>query len=249
MKEYDRIILRLFEVLYAQHGDVGVLAFTKDEMEQVADELGIVIKNVPDILYTYRSGRSPLPDEILARGEWALRGAGKGSYEFVRLTRSPHVQIPDDIEITPILDATPQIVLKYQSADEQALLARLRFNRLVDIFTGLTAYHLQGHFRTTVSGLGQVEIDDLYIGVNENGQGFLLPLEAKSDTPKDQLGVIQITQMVLLAREHFRDLPVRPIGVKAMPDGSLVFLEFNAVEEANDMRTRQIKRYRLYREF
>ena len=215
---------------------------------QAISELGLVINNVPDIPYTYRTGRSPLPEAILAHGQWAIDGAGKGRYLFVRLTRSPYIDIPQDIEIIPLLDATPQIVLKYQGTDEQGLLARLRYNRLIDIFTGLTAYHLQGHFRTTVANLGQVEIDDLYIGVDTDGVGYLLPLEAKSGALKDQLGVVQITQMVKFAREHFDDLPLRPIGIKVLPDDTFVFLEFTATEDSNEVATRRYKRYQLVRE-
>lgn len=248
LKDYDLVIVHVFEKLHTNDAKADRLSFTKEDVVQAIDELGLTINNVPDIPYTYRTGRSPLPKAILAHGQWAIDGAGKGRYFFVRLTRSPYIDIPQDIEIVPILDATPQIVLKYQSSDEQALLARLRYNRLIDIFTGLTAYHLQGHFRTTVADLGQVEIDDLYIGINTDGEGFLIPLEAKSTSPKDQLGVVQITQMVRFAKEHFPELPVRPIGVKILPDESFVFLEFTDVEDSNSVATRRYKRYQLVRD-
>ncbi len=38
------------------------------------------------------------------------------------------------MSVTPILDATPGIIELYAFSDEQALLAKLRYNRLVDIF-------------------------------------------------------------------------------------------------------------------
>jgi len=56
------------------------------------------------------------------------------------MSRAPYFDLPEDMDRTPIPDATPQIVLEYQSDDEQAMLARIRYNRLVDTFTGLTAY-------------------------------------------------------------------------------------------------------------
>jgi hypothetical protein len=158
------------------------------------------------------------------------------------------VAVPADFEVTNILDATPLIVLKYQETDEQALLAQLRYNRLVDIFTGLTAYHLQSHYRTTVEELGQVEIDDLYIGIDTDGNGFMLPVEAKSESPKDRLGVIQITQMVRFSRQKFPDLAVRPIGIKVLPDGSFMFFEFTVEDDPDKIETRRIKRYRLIRD-
>jgi len=151
-KEYDQIIGELFKRLYKPNETK--LSFTKKHIEQVIRDLGLEIRNVPDIAYTYRTGRSPLPAEILKHGHWAIDGAGKGKYVFVKLSRSPYFDLPADIEKTPILDATPQVVLKYQGDDEQAMLSRIRYNRLVDTFVNLTAYQLQGHFRTTVQNLG-----------------------------------------------------------------------------------------------
>ncbi|MBN1311299.1 MAG: hypothetical protein JXB30_07755 [Anaerolineae bacterium] len=60
--------------------------------------------------------------------------------------------------------------------------------------------------------------------------------------------MVQITQMVKFAREHFGELPIRPIGVKTLPDSSFVFLEFTATEELDDVATRRYKRYQLVRE-
>jgi hypothetical protein len=42
-------------------------------------------------------------------------------------------------------DATPGVIAKYALSDEQALLAKLRYNRLVDLFTAITCYSLQSH--------------------------------------------------------------------------------------------------------
>ncbi len=247
LKAYDRVIVHVFEQLRTQYGDADRLPFLKEQVEQAIADLGLVIRNPPDIPYTYRTGRSALPDAILRHGHWAIDSdEGKGGYVFVRLERSPYFDIPEDLEAIPVLDATPQIVLKYQESDEQALLARLRYNRLVDIFTSLTAYHLQSHFRTTVAG-GQVEIDDLYIGVNTEGQGFLIPIEAK--TYRERLGVTQIAQMTGFAAEHYPELPVIPVGVKVMQDDSFLFVEFTSERDLNKIASRRYKRYRLYREY
>ncbi len=63
--------------------------------------------------------------------------------------------------------------------DEQALLAKIRYNRLIDIFTGITCYSLQNHLRTTVPNIGQVEIDEIYIGIDKRGAHYILPAQAK----------------------------------------------------------------------
>lgn len=247
LKEYDQIIERVFRTLHEAVPGGTSLAFTLKDVKRVAVEMGLEQENAPDIAYTYRTGRSALPKSILAHGHWAIMGAGKGKYEFVRLNRSPYVTIPDDLTIYRILDATPQVVLKYQGKDEQSLLARIRYNRLVDVFTSLTTYHLQSHLRTTVKGLGQVEMDDLYIGIDKVGNGYVIPVEAKAASVHDQLGVVQITQMVRFAKKQFPDLQVRPIGVKVLGD-TLVFVAFTDAEDANDVSTTDYKRYLLYRE-
>jgi len=250
LKVYDQVIVWVFEHVWATSERTNVVLFTKSDIEQAIKVLGLEIatKNVPDIVYTYRSGRSALPEAILKHGHWAIEGRGKGKYAFRRLERSPYFDIPTDIAITPVLDSTPQIVLKYQSSDEQAILARIRYNRLVDLFTSLTTYHLQGHFRTTVSETGQVEVDDLYIGLDVDASAYVLPLEAKIDSDRDKLGVIQVTQMVKFARQQFPDVPVRPIGVKLLADGSFLFLEFTAETDPNKIATKRYKRYQLTRE-
>ncbi|NJO84610.1 MAG: hypothetical protein HC828_18795 [Blastochloris sp.] len=176
IRDYDQIIAALFHELHQQHPDASLLPFVKRDVERFAQTfLGRVPQNLPDVIYTYRTGRAPLPDTILAQGHWSIQGVGKGRYTFVRLARPPYVDIPLDLEIINILDATPQIVIKYQSRDEQGMLARIRYNRLVDIFTATTTYHLQSHFRTTIAGVGQIEIDDLYIGVDTEGVGYIIP--------------------------------------------------------------------------
>ena len=49
-------------------------------------------------------------------------------------------------------DSTPGVI-SYALSDEQSLLATVRYNRLIDVFTGLTCYSLQNHLRTSQTGL------------------------------------------------------------------------------------------------
>ncbi|MGI0013929.1 MAG: hypothetical protein ACREBU_10890 [Nitrososphaera sp.] len=241
IREYDRVILELFRRLYKE--GATQLPFSKRDIEHVAADLQLAIRNLPDITYTYRSGRSPLPLEILKYGHWAIDGAGKSKYVFIKMSRAPYFDLPDDMDRTPIPDATPQIVLEYQSNDEQALLARVRYNRLVDTFTGLTTYQLQGHFRTTIPRIGQVEIDDLYLGVNEDGEWSAIPVEAK--VGNELLGVVQVRALTLFAKNRFSGLRVRPLGIKALLDGTLLFVEFNDQIEFEAVAPRRYKRYQL----
>lgn len=245
-KLYDQVILEMFRRVHKP--GANRLPFTKDQLVQVCQELTIIINNVPDIPYHYRTGRSDLPDEILDTGNWVIEGAGKGKYTFVRLKRFPYIHIPDDLYVTEIPEATPDIVLKYGGVDEQAVLTRIRYNRLVDIFLSLTAYHLQGHVRSSIQDIGQVEVDDLYVGVDTDGRWYVIPIEAKSVGPKERLGIIQVRQMILFAKQYYGDLILRPVGIKPLDDGSYVFLEFDDKAELEAISVKRYARYKLVRD-
>jgi hypothetical protein len=105
----------------------------------------------------------------------------------------------------------------------QALLAKVRYNRLVDLFLGITAHSLQNHLRTTVKGVGQIEIDELYVGLNRRGCQFVVPVQAK--VGKDQHGVIQTEQDITFCRERFPNLLCRPVSVHALRDNRIAMFE------------------------
>lgn len=244
MSLYDRLIVEIF---HRRHGaSRDEFEFTREEMAEILQEWGERIKNLGDVPYSYRSGCRSLPDEISSTGHWAIEGRGKGRYAFRRLSRSPYVTIPTELQIINLLDATPDIILKYSSTDEQGLLAKVRYNRLVDTFLGLTAYHLQGHVRAYIEDVGQVEIDDLYLGVDMDGNQYVIPVEAK--TPAETLGVIQVIALNAFGRENYPNLALRSVAVKAWDDNTIFFIEFNDAIDAEDIEVVTYKRYRLVRD-
>ncbi len=164
---YDSIIVHIFEARYEIGTDT--VRFARDDMVQVANVLGIKPpKNLGDLIYTYRSRRS-LPPEIRDSAppetEWTIVSEGIARYAF-KLKWVFRAEPDRSITATKIPIATPGLVDKYATSDEQAMLARLRYNRMLDIFTGVMCWHLQSHLRTTVKNIGQVETDDLYVGVD-----------------------------------------------------------------------------------
>jgi hypothetical protein len=126
-------------------------------------------------------------------------------------------------------------------SDEQAILAKLRYNRLVDIFTGLTCYSLQSHLRTTLRDGSQVETDEIYIGLDKRGAHYVIPVQAKGG--KDKIGVVQIEQDFELCAFKFPQLICRPISAQFMEDNLIALFEF---EKANDeIKVTSEKHYRL----
>jgi hypothetical protein len=168
MSKYDKVINQVFHNNY-QKGATRV-AFDREELAQACDALKINrIKNLGDIPYSYRF-RKELPSEIKAKApkntEWIITGTGIGSYEF-RQASPGKIEPTSNRHRIKIHDATPEIVKCYApGTDEQALLTKVRYNRLIDTFSGLTCYSIQNHLRTTIKGVGQIEIDEVYLGIN-----------------------------------------------------------------------------------
>jgi hypothetical protein len=147
-----------------------------------------------------------------------------------------------------LLNAVPEIVEKYCAADEQGLLSMIRYNRLIDVFTSITCFHLQSHIRTTIRGEGQIEIDDLYIGVDEDGREYILPIEAKSPDDRDKLGWFQIANLVKFASQYFPNLICRPLAAKPMANNIVCLIEFDANADYEKLGIKNIKLYKLVRE-
>ena len=143
-----------------------------------------------------------------------------------------------------IPDATPALITAHAATDEQALLAKVRYNRLIDLFLRVTAYSLQSHLRTSVPGMGQIETDEVYVAVNNLGQQFAIPVQAKGGA--DQIGVVQITQDLALCRKAFPNLIPRPVAVQFVrDDAGETIVMFELTEEAGDIRVLDQKHYRL----
>lgn len=185
-----------------------------------------------------------LPESILKKAPkgkvWIIRPIGQAQYCFVAV---------DFAEITPntmlseikIPDATPGIIAMYALSDEQALLAKLRYNKLVDIFSGLTCYSLQNHLRTSVPDMGQIETDEIYIGLDKKGIHYVLPVQAKGGS--DKLSVVQIEQDMAMCRNKFPALIHRPIAAQFM--GNNLIALFELVEEKQSIKIAAEKHFRL----
>lgn len=239
---YAQIIERIFLGAHKK-GEQEVL-FGRTDIENVAAELGIKLpKNIGDVIYSFRY-RVALPDAIQKRApggkEWIIRPAGRGKYRFVA-TSLASIEPTKGMAKIKIPDATPGVITMYALNDEQALLAKLRYNRLIDIFTRVACYSLQSHLRTAVPTLGQVETDEIYIGLDRRGAHYVFPVQAKGK--RDRLNVVQIEQDVAMCRHKFPNLICRPIAAQFTPDDLIVLFEFE--ETAEQVVISREKHYRL----
>lgn len=239
---YAQIIERIF-LAHHKKGSQE-FEFEREEIVSVAEKLKIKLpKNLGDIIYSFRY-RAALPRAVQAKApagkHWIIRPAGTGRYRFAAVTEW-RIAPTEGLSETKVPDSTPGVVAMYSFDDEQALLAKLRYNRLIDIFTGVTCYSLQNHLRTKVDGLGQIETDEIYIGVDQRGAHYVFPVQAKGGT--DKMSIVQIEQDFALCKVKFPSLICRPIGAQFMDDNLIALFAF---EEGERGVTRSMeKHYRL----
>lgn len=244
-KELNRYA-RLIESIFSKYFRKGIneIIFERDEIEKAAKELNIILpKNLGDVLYTFRY-RSVLPESITSTApdgyEWMIRPGGRSKYKLVLVQQS--IVVPSTMMAeTKIPDATPGIISRYALNDEQAALAKIRYNRLIDIFTGLTCYSLQNHLRTAIPEMGQVETDEIYIGIDKKGVHYVLPVQAKGR--RDKIGIVQIEQDIKVCESKFPNLICRPIAAQSLHDDVIALFEFEYGE--NEIKIVSEKHYKL----
>ena len=238
---YKSIVEHIFQTHYGP-GDVEV-PFVRDDIVAAAEQLGLKRpKNLGDVIYSVRY-RSDMPEsvqDLAPEGhEWIIRSAGSGRYKFVAVV--PLDLAPNrTMAVVKIPDATPGLIAMYALSDEQALLAKLRYNRLVDVFMGMACYSLQNHLRTQIER-NQVETDEVYVGVDRRGIHYVIPVQAKGGT--DRLSVVQIEQDVAMCRSKFSAAVCRPVAAQFLGSDQIVLFELT--EEDGEIRVVAEKHYLL----
>ena len=236
----------LIEGIFSEGYSPGAveIPFHRDKLMEMARKLRIKPpKNLGDVIYSIRY-RMALPDAIAKTQpdgkEWIIEGRAKSQYAF-RLVPISRILPNKQLVAIKIPDATPEIVSAYALSDEQALLAKVRYNRLIDIFMGLVAYSLQNHLRTTVSGLGQVEIDEIYIGIDKRGRQYVLPVQAKGGN--DRLSTVQTGQDIACCAQKYPYLLCRAISAQFI-EADLIAL-FELAQAGDEIRIVEERHYKL----
>ncbi|OIO61204.1 MAG: endonuclease [Alphaproteobacteria bacterium CG_4_10_14_0_2_um_filter_63_37] len=256
--KYESVILGIFSKYH--RAGATEFEFSRDDFEEIGRPLGLwPIKNIGDVVYSFRY-RNELPDEIRRTAtegkEWIIVGAGHARYRFkqVRLNR---ILPREELMAVKVPDATPEIISAYALSDEQALLAKVRYNRLVDVFLGIAAFSLQNHLRTTVKEVGQIEIDEIYVGIDRSGRQFVVPVQAKGGN--DKHGVVQTQQDILCCNEKFPHLVCRAVSAQFMTEDRIAMFELTVDDDeikivderhyrlvpANEITAEDLRRYSM----
>lgn len=243
---YAKIIEDIFFRFYSD-GQTE-FEFERSEIEAAAMRVGEKCpKNLGDVIYAFRHRRA-LPERVLGTQTegryWLILGAGDARYRF-RLSSLLYLVPTKALLVRKIPDATPQIIEHYALKDEQALLAKVRYNRLVDIFLGITAYSLQNHLRTKIENYGQIEIDELYVGLDAAGSQYIVPVQAKGGS--DKLGVIQTIQDITYCRssQKYSECIARAVSAQFMGKNREVIAMFELVFDGDDVSIVRERHYRL----
>jgi hypothetical protein len=223
------------------------IEFSKQDVEEVAADLGLKLGNAADVVYRMRS-RTRLPDDILDLGFTVLRGIGRGKYALEvggeALVHLPEHEIFDHNDQTP-LPVRRLLPEDLAELDEQGLLTLVGYCKLLDHFTGLTVYRLRSHVRKSVPGVGQAELDEIDVGValRDDEVPVVFPIEAKA--ADEVINRVQIATAVAYCETYFIGHEIRPIVVKLTYDGVLHFLEFRATTSLPGLRIVSSHGYRL----
>lgn len=222
------------------------IPFHRDDIEEAMDKLDINIGNVPDIPYAYRS-RRPLPESLTRHGYSAViiddtRAGEDPTYMFTK--RDQLIPVPDVVDGThqTSVSALPDAVRPYIGEDEQGVLTQMRYAGLLDDFSGLDTYHLTSHLRFRVRGR-EAELDDLYIGVDEEATHHALAVEAKGESETLNSNQLIRNTRGIEAKDSYPN-SVRTFAVK-LYEGDIFLFEFDVFEEEGQdrVKSQQVWRY------
>jgi len=239
---YHQLIEKIFLDGYSE--DVTEIPFERTALKEAAKELSIALPdNLGDVIYSIRF-RTPMPTKVLATQpegrEWIIELVGRARYRF-RLAKINRIVPNPNLAVIRIPDNTPEIIGAYALDDEQALLAKVRYNRLVDIFLGLTTFSLQNHLRTTVKGIGQIEIDELYVGLDKYGCHHVIPVQAKGGS--DQISVVQTAQDTAWCAHKYPVLRCRAISAQFVSSDQIALFELKIDDD--ELKVVEERHYKL----
>ncbi|WP_232688576.1 hypothetical protein [Halobacterium zhouii] len=233
MAKYEPVIKWVFRKQAEEYGTEEEIPFHRDHIDEAMEALDISVGNPPDIPYAYRS-RRPLPDEISEYGYTAViiddkREGEDPTYMFTKTEQL--IPVPEVVDETHQTSTAvlPEAVRQYIGKDEQGALTQVRYAGLLDDFTGYEAFHLQSHMRMRVRGR-EAELDDLYVGVDDDGNHHALAVEAKGEGETLNRNQLIRNTRGIEEKSNYPD-SVRTLAVKLDEDGYFYLFEFDVFQD------------------
>lgn len=230
--KYKRLLLYLFEHGYRE-GETE-FEFSIELVRQADRDLELRIANIPDAIYSLRFRMSNPPQKLAETAkngfEWTIETTRSG-YKFIQ-KKINRILPSTSLPIVNIPNSTPGLISEHSFKDEQALLTVLRYNDLIGLFCGVSAKTVQNHLRTQFDNR-QIEIDELYLGIDKRGIRSIHPVQAKGGS--DKLSVVQIEQDYDWCATLFPAYECRPIAAQFMENGVVCMFEFKlGIDDCGD---------------
>lgn len=255
LPEYDRIAIYLFRRLTRGHTASTIPNELHFDLQEVRDAMhGVVtdgllkkvVKNVPDIKYTYDARRN-FPAEMEQAGPLTWLQVSKGHYKFAKTARRNLIVLPDSLPRVPttefVVDQTPKFITEMLGNDEQAVFTRVRNAGLISTFLGFQAMAIQGHHRTSVS-YGQIEIDEVQAGV-EGTQGTIVPISGKGG--QDKLSWSQALNLNTYGKEKSRlpNLAIKSLGLWRDDQNTVWVVQFTPHTDIHQIDIVKARRFKF----
>ena len=85
-----------------------------------------------------------------------------------------------------------------------------------------------------MAGIGPLETDEIYVGVSQQGEEYVIPIQTKGK--KDPIGIVQIEPDFSLCNSKFPALVCRPIAAQLIEDDLVALIEFERINNQISIR-------------
>lgn len=92
-----------------------------------------------------------------------------------------------------------------------------------------------------MTGIGEIYIDELYVGLDKRGCHYVIPVQAKGRN--DQIGMVQISQVIRFVEDKFPGMRCRAIAAQFM-DNQIMAL-FELALQSDEIKVVEERHYRL----
>ena len=92
-----------------------------------------------------------------------------------------------------------------------------------------------------MKGIGQIEIDELYVGLDKRGCHYVIPVQAKGGN--DQIGIVQTTQDIRFVEQKFPGIQCRAVSAQFMDGGAVALFELTLQDD--EVRVVEERHYKL----
>ena len=222
----DALVEQLFHQGYRE-GVQRIPFYTKD-LGALSQPLGgASIEEIESILEGFENKSNRLPASIRrtqpAGAKWFVCKITEETFEF-RLLPIIDTTPRSGLGTTDILDATPNIVTDNIVSTRHLLSVTIRYNRLVDSFLGIDTHLFKSYSGTSTEDTSDPKIDDLYLGTDEAGKDYAVPVLV--ETANQKIHRQQIDSSFALCRKILPNLACVAVVARFFGNSNIALLKF-----------------------